>query len=170
MEGFRKISAEELGNAIQMIGKDLMLITATDAENQRVNAMTASWGAMGVLWHKNICICFVRPQRHTHKLLGEQSRFSIAFMSEQYRDALKLCGRESGRDIDKLAVSGLSAIECDGVPVVAEADTVLVCKKLYEDEIREGCFLEEAVMDTYRAKKDYHTFYVCEIEEAYKRI
>ncbi len=170
MEGFKKISAEELGNAIQMIGKDWMLITASDAKNERVNAMTASWGAMGVLWHKNICICFVRPQRHTHKLLGEQNRFSIAFMSEEYRDALKLCGRESGRDADKLAASGLSATQCDGVPVISEADTVLICKKLYEDEIREGCFLEEEVMETYRAKKDYHTFYVCEIEEAYKRI
>lgn len=170
MEGFRKISAEELGNAMQMIGKDWMLITVSDTENQRVNAMTASWGAMGVLWHKNICICFVRPQRHTHKLLDEQTRFSIAFMSERYRDALRLCGRESGRDLDKLAASGLSVTDSDGVPVVAEAETVLVCRKLYEDEIREGCFLEEEVMETYRAKKDYHTFYVCEIEAAYKRI
>lgn len=170
MEGFRKISAEELGNAMQMIGKDWMLITVSDTENQRVNAMTASWGAMGVLWHKNICICFVRPQRHTHKLLDEQKRFSIAFMSEQYRDALRLCGRESGRDTDKLAASGLSVKDSDGVPVVAEAETLLVCRKLYEDEIREGCFLEEEVMETYRAKKDYHTFYVCEIEEAYRRI
>lgn len=170
MEGFRIIDPRELENAVGMIGDDWMLITAHDEEQGRTNAMTASWGAMGVLWNKSVCICFVRPQRHTHKLLKEQNRFSIAFLSEAHRDALKLCGRESGRDVDKLSACGLSTLECDGVPVIAEADTVLVCKKLYEDELREGCFLEKDVMETYRAKKDYHTFYVCEIEKVYKRI
>ena len=170
MEGFRKIDSGELENSIKMIGDDWMLITAYDKEQERVNAMTASWGAMGVLWNKSVCICFVRPQRHTHKLLCEQNRFSIAFMSEEYRDALRLCGRESGRDIDKLRASGLSATELDGVSVINEADTLLICKKLYEDELREGCFIEPSVMETYRAKNDYHTFYVCEIEAAYKRI
>ena len=170
MEGFRKIDSRELENSIKMIGDDWMLITAYDKEQERANAMTASWGAMGVLWNKSVCICFVRPQRHTHKLLCEQNRFSIAFMSEEYRDALRLCGRESGRDIDKLRASGLSATELDGVSVINEADTLLICKKLYEDELREGCFIEPSVMETYRAKNDYHTFYVCEIEAAYKRI
>ena len=169
MEGFKRIDAEQLGNAIEMIGKEWMLITVKDEDNGRVNAMTASWGTMGVLWHKNICITFVRPQRHTHKLMSEQNRFSIAFLGEEYRDALRLCGRESGRDGDKLSASGLHTAELDGVPAVAEAETVLVCRKLYEDEIREGCFLEEEVMETYKAKKDYHTFYVCEIEAAYKK-
>ena len=169
MEGFKKIDATELENAIKMIGDDWMLITACDKDQNRVNAMTASWGTMGVLWNKNVCICFVRPQRHTHKLLCEQNRFSIAFMSEEYRDALRLCGRESGRDIDKLKACGLSSTELDGVPAICEAGTVLVCKKLYEDELREDSFIEPSVMETYRAKKDYHTFYVCEIEAAYKK-
>lgn len=170
MEGFREIDAKELNNAIEMIGDDWMLITAKDEELCRVNAMTASWGTMGVLWHKNVCICFVRPQRHTHKLLAEQNRFSIAFFGEEHRDSLKLCGRESGRDMDKLEASGLHSAMTDGVPVISEAKTLLICKKLYEDEIREGCFLDETVMDTYRAKKDFHTFYVCEIEKVYEKV
>ena len=170
MEGFIKTDTRELQNAMKMIGDDWMLITAYDKEQERVNAMTASWGTMGVLWNKSVCICFVRPQRHTHKLLCEQDRFSIAFMGEEHRDALRLCGRESGRDTDKLDACGLSTSELDGVPVINEAQTVLVCKKLYEDKLREGCFIEPSVMETYRAKNDYHTFYVCEIEAAYKRI
>ena len=169
MEGFRRISSVELDNALKLIGDDWMLITVKDEESGRANAMTASWGALGVLWHKDVCICFVRPQRHTYKLLAEQQRFSIAFLSEQYREALKLCGTKSGRDLDKLEASGLSSLECDGVPVVAEADTLLICKKLYEDDIREGCFLESEAMATYSKLKDFHTFYICEIEKIYKR-
>ena len=170
MEGFREIDARELDNAQKMIGDDWMLITVYDKDQNRVNAMTASWGTMGVLWNKNVCVCFVRPQRHTHKLLCEQNRFCVIFMSEEHRNALKLCGRESGRDTDKLEACGLHYVECDGVPAIKEAKTVLVCKKLYEDELREGCFLEDSVMDTYRAKKDFHTFYVCEIEKIYEKI
>ena len=169
MEGFRRISAVELGNALKLIGDDWMLITVKDEEGGRANAMTASWGALGVLWHKDVCICYVRPQRHTHKLLGEQQRFSVAFLPEEYRDALKLCGTKSGRDTDKLSESGLHTVELDGVPMVKEASILLVCKKLYEDEIKEECFLESEVMATYKAK-DYHTFYICEIEEVYERI
>lgn len=169
MEGFRRISSVELDNALKLIGDDWMLITVKDEESGRANAMTASWGALGVLWHKDVCICFVRPQRHTHKLLAQENRFSVVFLPEEYRDALKLCGTKSGRDTDKLAESGLHTLECDGVPVVAEAQVALICKKLYEDELKEDCFLESEVMATYKAK-DFHTFYVCEIEEVYERI
>lgn len=169
MEGFRRISSVELDNALKLIGDDWMLITVKDEESGRANAMTASWGALGVLWHKDVCICFVRPQRHTHTLLAQENRFSVAFLPEEYRDALKLCGTKSGRDTDKLAESGLHTLECDGVPVVAEAQVALICKKLYEDELKEDCFLESEVMATYKAK-DFHTFYVCEIEEVYERI
>ena len=92
---FSQIKGENIENVIERIGKDWMLICTRDEENGRTNAMTASWGAMGVLWNKNICICFVRPERHTHKLLGENETFSIAFMGEMYREALRFCGKES---------------------------------------------------------------------------
>lgn len=167
MEGFEKICAEDLGNAFEMIGKEWMLICAYDRDNGRLNAMTASWGCFGILWNKKVCVCFVRPQRHTHKLLEEQNRFSVAFFDEKYRDVLKLCGTESGRDLDKLASCNVDVAECDGVGVIAEAKAFLVCKKLYEDQLKEDCFIESDVMATYRDKKDFHTVYVCEIEAAY---
>lgn len=168
MSGYEKINPAELENAIKMIGKDWMLITAYDEEKKRVNAMTASWGAMGELWNKPICICFVRPQRYTHKLLEREEKFSIGFFNESYREQLRLCGRESGRDIDKIAACGFSSSELDGAPIVEQADVVLICRKLYRDEIKENCFLDVNVTDTYK-NKDYHTFYICEIEEAYRR-
>ena len=168
MKGFVEISPENLGNAIKSIGKDWMLITVSDPENKRVNAMTASWGAMGVLWNKNVCICFVRPQRHTYKLLQGENEFSIAFLGEDKRNALALCGRESGRDTDKLAKCGLTVSEIDRVPVISEAETVLVCKKLYEDDLREESFLDSSLLSNYAAG-DYHRFYVCEIKKAYRK-
>ena len=165
---FREISPEELENAMQKIGKEWMLITARDEEQNRVNAMTASWGCLGVLWGKNICVCFVRPQRHTYKLLEAQERCSIAFVGEEWRDALRLCGSKSGRDTDKLAKAGLHTERLDGVDVITEAETVLVCRKLYVDDLKKECFLDPSLLANYAAE-DYHRVYVCEIEKAYRK-
>ena len=54
---YLSVSPYELGNACRMIGKDWMLVCAGD------NAMTASWGGMGVLWNKPVAFVFIRPQR-----------------------------------------------------------------------------------------------------------
>ena len=168
MNKFYAVSADSIENAVKLIGTDWMLITVKDKENGRVNAMTASWGAMGVLWNKNICICFVRPQRHTHALLECEDEFSIAFFDGEYRDALKLCGRESGRDCDKLKKCGLSTCELDGVPIINEAKLVLSCKKLYVDEIKETSFIDKSLLSNY-VNKDYHTVYICEIKNCYQK-
>ena len=165
--GFREISPQELENAMQKIGKEWMLITANDEKNGRVNAMTASWGSLGVLWGKNICVCFVRPQRYTYELLEKNDRCSIAFLSEEYRDALRLCGTQSGRDTDKLAAAGLTALDGDGVPVIAEADTLLICRKLYVDDLNKESFLDPALLSHYAAG-DYHRMYIFEIEHVYR--
>ena len=137
MQKFEKIDVKELDNAIKAIGDDWMLITAYDSDNNRTNAMTASWGALGVLWHKPICICFVRPERHTFKLLNEKKVLSIAFLDEKRRNDYMVCGRESGASIDKLQKCGLTTVELDGASVIAEASTALTCRVLYEDDIKE---------------------------------
>ena len=166
--GFREISPLMLENAMQKIGKEWMLITVQDEKNHRANAMTASWGALGVLWGKNICTCFVRPQRHTYTLMEEKKRCSIAFLTEEYRSALRVCGSESGRDTDKLQKTGLSTVEIDGVPVIREADTVLLCRKLYVDDLKKECFLDPSLLSHYAAG-DYHRCYILEIEKVYRK-
>jgi len=163
---FYEIDAKELENACRLIGTDWMLITARDGE--KTNAMTASWGSLGILWNKPVCTCFIRPQRHTYGLVEKEDRISIAFMPEGYRDALNYCGSHSGRDEDKLEGAGLSAAELDGVPVIAEADTLLICRKLYFGDLSEEGFVDSRLLSNYK-NRDFHRFYVCEIEKAYKR-
>lgn len=168
MSEFRKTDVKNLKNAIEAIGTQWMLITAKDEIQGKVNAMTASWGCMGVLWNKPICVIFIRPQRHTLSLTEKQDRFSLAFLGEEHRDALRLCGTTSGRDTDKLTQAGLHTEKLDGVEVIREAETVLIVKKLYADDLKEASFLDPALLSNYK-EKDYHRFYVCEIEEAYTK-
>ena len=164
--GFREISPTELGNAMKLIGTDWMLITAKDEEKGRVNAMTASWGFLGVIWNKNVCVCLIRPQRYTYELVERAERVSFAFLGEEHRQALRLCGSLSGRDCDKLKEAGLSADTWGEVPIIREAEILLCCRKLYADDLRENGFLDKSLLSHYRAE-DYHRMIVCEIEHAY---
>jgi flavin reductase (DIM6/NTAB) family NADH-FMN oxidoreductase RutF len=139
-----------------------MLITARDGE--KVNAMTASWGCLGVLWNRPIAVCFIRPQRHTFGLAEEQDRLSLAFFGQNRRDALSLCGTKSGRDCDKISEAGFTASDADGVPVINEAQILVIGRKLYADYIKEDCFIDNKMLDFYK-EKDFHKAYVLEIEK-----
>ena len=89
---FKEIKAEELSTPVfSDIGSKWMLLSAAKKDGS-VNTMTASWGALGVLWGKNVFFCFVRPQRYTHEFTEESDRISISFFGEEYRSALAYCG------------------------------------------------------------------------------
>ena len=128
--------------------------------------MTASWGFMGYIWKKNVAIVFIRPERYTYALAEAEDRFSLAFFGSKHRDFMKLCGVKSGRNMDKIAESGFHTVELDGVPVIAEAELALVCRKIYIDDIKAENFLDSAPLSYYE-KDGLHRVYVLEIEKVY---
>ena len=88
MEGFRRLSPEEFDvSAFRLIGKDWLLIT-TEALG-RSNAMTASWGGMGVMWNKPVLYLVIRPQRFTRELLDENGWFVKERVTCRYREDIK---------------------------------------------------------------------------------
>ena len=171
MQGYHVCTPEQLENAMHLIGKDWMLITAKgNAQDGKpsVNTMTASWGGLGVLWNLPVAFCFIRPQRYTYTLTEQAERFSLSFLPEQYRAALRLCGSKSGRDTDKFAAAGLTAAELDGTPFVGEARLVLFCRKLYADDLDAAKFLDSTLLAHYK-EQDFHRMYICAIEAIYEK-
>ena len=167
--GFRNIDPRDMENAVKMIGDDWTLITAEKADGT-INTMTASWGFMGVIWYKAVCAIVIRPQRYTLEFVEEAERLSLTFFGEEWREALKLCGTKSGRDMDKIAESKLTVCHAEnGVPYFEEAKTVLVCRKLYADWLKPECFLDKAVMEKSYPREDYHKFFICEIENVLEK-
>ena len=154
-------------NVFTEIGTRWMLITAYDNTQERVNAMTASWGAMGVLWNKPVLIAFVRPQRYTYGLL-EESDFCSACFLDGHRDALRICGTKSGRDTDKISESGLTPVELDGVWGFAEAGRVLKLRKLFVSDMKKENFLDSSLLINYPSE-DYHRVYVYEIVSVFEQ-
>ncbi|HIT08864.1 MAG TPA: flavin reductase family protein [Candidatus Merdivicinus faecavium] len=153
-------------NPFQMIGKSWALVTAGD--ETACNTMTVSWGGMGVLWGKNVVTAYIRPQRYTREFLDRFDKFTVSFYDESERDALKLCGSKSGRDLDKIAAAGLTRVHENGVTYFAEANLVLECKKVYLDKIRPEGFLDPSIQQNYPGA-DYHLVYVGEITRVLKK-
>lgn len=162
----REISPYELdGNVFKMLDRDWMLVTASDESGDSFNTMTASWGGMGVLWGKPVAFVFIRPQRYTFRFAERGDTLTLTFFGGEKREALRICGRKSGRDCDKIREAGLESVALgDGFYTFRGAKTVLCCKKIYTDFIKEENMLDEAIMKNY-AKRDFHKVYVCEIEK-----
>lgn len=166
---FQKVDVKELAlNPFDAIGEQWMLITAGTKET--CNTMTASWGGMGVLWNKNVVTAYIRPQRYTKKFVDEQEYFTLSFFGQEWREALTLCGRKSGRDIDKVKECGFTVAEgAGGAPYFEEAELVLVCRKLYEDTIKPECFHDRSCDEKCYPTRDHHTFYIAEVVEALQK-
>ncbi|MGA1845768.1 flavin reductase [Deferribacter abyssi] len=163
---FKEVLSRELKlNPFYEIGEKWMLVTLSA---EKINPMTASWGGMGVLWHKNVVFIFVRPTRFTYNLLVENDYFTLTFYDEKYRDILKYCGTESGFNVDKIKETGLTTLESNGFIFFKEASLVYCCKKIYFDDIKSANFLDKKI-DSYYPKKDYHRMFVGEIVKILKK-
>ena len=166
---FKEIDIEKENlNPFLKIGKEWFLVTAGNKEN--FNTMTASWGFMGVMWNKNCVITALRPQRYTKEFVDSCEYFTLSFFSEDCRDALRFCGSHSGRDFDKMKETGLVPVELEGCVGYELAEMVLVCKKLYAQEMTPEGFAVKSVCDANYAAKDFHTAYYGEIVKAFKKM
>lgn len=164
----REIRPEELQkNPFQMIGKEWLLVTAE--KDGKANTMTASWGGVGIMWGKSVAYIFLRPQRYTKEFVDQEETFSLSVLGEEYRKTLNYFGTVSGRDEDKIASSGLHVVHEEGTPYFEEADTVMVCRKLYAQPFDPACFIDRSCDDKWYPQKDYHTMYIAEIEKVLVR-
>lgn len=170
-DSFKEINPEIItDNPFRLLDKDWMLITAGIANSNRTfNTMTASWGGLGILWNKKVAICFVRPTRYTYEFIEKNELYTLSFFEKKYREALNICGTQSGRSVDKVAEAGLTAFEIKpGAVTFNEARMVLVCKKLYTQDLDPERFIDQTIESHYPGK-DYHRMYIGDIIGTYTK-
>ena len=98
--------------------------------------------------------------------------FTLCFFGEEYRKALSLCGSKSGRDVDKVKACGLTVRWGAGdAPFFDEAEWVLVCRKLYAQDMDPACVLGEGeILPFYTpGQGGWHRIYVGQVVEAYQK-
>lgn len=164
MSVFKNIDAKNFScDPFQRIGKDWMLITAE--KDNKVNTMTASWGAMGVFWDHNVVFLFIKGARYTKEFIDNSDTFSVTFYdTDKYRKDLTYLGTVSGRDEDKIGKVGFTIEHDDGIPYFAEAKTVLLCKKLSKHFIAPEGILDPSIAPKwYTDGNGYHDMYVGQV-------
>lgn len=161
MNTFKETKPEDItDNPFKLIGKDWMLVTAGNRTSY--NTMTAAGGSMGTLWGRKVCFSFIRPPHYTYEFMEKADFYTLSFFEEQYRDILTYCGTKSGRDVNKVEDTGLTPVFDDNTIYFAEARLVLICKKIYFQDIIPGHFLDAKIEESYPLQ-DYHRMYVGEI-------
>jgi flavin reductase (DIM6/NTAB) family NADH-FMN oxidoreductase RutF len=113
-----------------------VFIVGTYDKAGKPNVMTVAWG--GICCSAPPCVTIsVREATYTYGNLMEQKAFTISLPSEAQVVQADYIGIASGRDEDKFAAAGLTAVKSDVVnaPYVQEFPFVLECKIIHHHKI-----------------------------------
>ena len=123
------------------------LVTSADADG-RPNIIT-----LGEIFNVSISEpvilgIAVRKERWSHRLLSQTRQFVVNLPTCRIAAAVWQCGRCSGRDTDKFAVTGLTALPATQVrpPLIAECPVNIECQVIGIQEVGDhDLFLGQAL-------------------------
>ena len=153
-------SEQGISYALNTFNRDWALVTAGTID--RFNTMTISWGGMGTLWSRPVATVYVKPSRYTHEFMENNDYFTVSFFPEKYREDLGILGSKSGRDGDKVALTSLTPKAGEQWVSFEEAEHVLVCRKIYRQDLDLSVIPDLAVKAHYRTEAP-HTMYIGEV-------
>lgn len=149
---------------LHIFNKQKAILTA--GQGDKYNAMLIGWGALGTIWAKPAATVYVRLSRYTKEFMDSQDVFTISFFDEKYQKAEMVLGTMSGRDGDKIAVSGLTPVQLENGVTFKEATKTLVCRKMYVQETNVDNFPE--IKKRFYAghdEGDVHVMYIGEVTD-----
>ena len=108
--------------------EQVVMVTTVGTEGPP-NIITLGW-AMPTSGSPQMCAISIGLGRYSHDLLQQVPEFVLTFPAEDMEKSMLLCGTKSGRDVDKFAESGLTALPAAIVrpPLIGEAVTNMECK------------------------------------------
>ncbi|MBQ9009126.1 MAG: flavin reductase [Clostridia bacterium] len=170
------INVTDYANLItKALPKGILLNTRAE----KFNSMVIGWGHLGTLWGKPTFHVYVRQGRFTRKQLDAAGEFTISVPLEGPDARIgKVCGWQSGYDIDKVTEAGLELVEPSVIatPGIRQYPLTLECRILYAQEqdlsripedIRAKMYPQDVDGRYPMANRDAHTMYVGEIVDAY---
>ncbi len=114
------------GTMIYPLPAVLVSCGETEAE---YNLITIAWVGT-VCTNPAMCYISVRPERHSYPIIKRTGEFVINLTNEALARATDWCGVKSGKDFNKFAEMGLTAVRGEKVsaPIIAEAPLSIECK------------------------------------------
>lgn len=169
MANFVKTTSADFNcNPFQIIGSDLMLVTASKPDGT-VNTMTAGWGAFGTMWGLPAVFTVIRPQRYTKEFVDASEHFSLCFFHSSYKKMFGYLGTVSGRTEDKIREAGLEVAYENGVPYFDQCQIAILATKLYAQPMNEDSFVRSDIARQWYPEEDFHTLYVGRVDTILQR-
>ena len=106
------------------------VLVSLGREGEKPNLITVAWTGT-VCTNPPMVYISVRPERYSYSILKETKTFVINLTTEKLLKATDYCGVRSGRDVDKFADCGLTAVPAQGMdcaPAIAQCPLYLACK------------------------------------------
>ena len=111
------------------------------------NLITVGWCGT-ICTQPSMLSISVRPERYSYDLIKDSGEFVVNLPTEPLTRAVDWCGVKSGRDVDKVKACGLTVRWGAGdTPFFDEAEWVLVCRKLYAQDMDPACVLGEGEIE-----------------------
>ena len=101
-----KIKITDYANRItEALPKGILL----NSKHKKFDSMIIGWGGLGTVWGKTTFTVYVREHRYTKSQLDETGEFTISVPLDKTIPIIsKVCGTQSGRDIDKEVEANLT--------------------------------------------------------------
>lgn len=149
-----------------MAQEGLLLVSL--APGGKPNAMTIGWGTMGAIWGRPMWVVLVRPSRFTYQCIEATNDFTVNVPAPEMAEIASFCGTVSGRDHDKFAEKGLTALPGRKVksPSIAECVIHYECQVVHRNDVVPAQ-LDRAIQVSAYPAGDFHRLYFGEIVAAY---
>ena len=140
-----------------------VLLTAR-AGGGKPNSMAIGWGCPGIIWARPVFIVLVRPSRFTYGIIEECGDFTVNVAPPALKDVVTWCGTVSGRDHDKFAEKGLTALNAStvGSPLIAECLINIECRVVHRNDLIPAELASSVTKDFY-PRGDFHRCYFGEV-------
>lgn len=159
---FNEYSSELL----EQVKKGAFMTTMVD---DKVNTMTIGWGGINVIWYKHVFVAYVRYSRETYAMLKNTDEFTINVpLKVNMKKELAYCGRQSGRDTDKITDCDLNLIKGRKVdtPIISNCELHYECKVIYKQAMEPNSIPID-VLKKYYDNNNFHVIFYGEIVDSY---
>ena len=159
--------ADRFDEFCEGLRRDGLLLVSLD-EDGRPNAMTIGWATLGVVWGRAMCVVLVRPSRYTYTCIEATNDFTVNVPPPGLAEEVLFCGTESGRDYDKFAECGFTALPGGQVksPTIEECAACYECKVVQKNDVVPEQFARE-IMGEFYGGGDFHRVYYGQVVASY---
>ncbi|MEM2212695.1 MAG: flavin reductase family protein [Candidatus Nezhaarchaeales archaeon] len=123
------VKVDALSYATRLLHPRNVVIVTCAGMDGRPNAITLAW-VTPTSFNPPMVALSIAPQRYSHRLIEETGEFVVNVPTVELMDQAYLIGSVSGRDTDKLKLTGLTLLPAKTVkpPIVKECIAHLECK------------------------------------------